>query len=154
MARQHLVLLWLSLVSLHLGCCCLSKDEVKGHPHLSLASILGDNPSVAKAKRGGGWGFPSKTVGAELLTLPVEWWYNWGNYIPNADAANVTQVLLGQHLILTFETRLPGLSTTLDILLAVLHCIFSPDCNVSKICNPSQMKAWVMCSQKLAGTAL
>ncbi len=73
--------------------CCLSDAEIRSHPRVSLASLLDEEPSVAKAKRGGAWGFPSKTVGPELRAMPVDWWYNWGNYIPDVDAANITKVI-------------------------------------------------------------
>ena len=77
---------------LHACSCCLSDVEIRNHPRVSLASLLGEEQSEEKTKRGGGWGFPSKTVGAELRAIPVQWWYNWGNYIPDTDAANYTQV--------------------------------------------------------------
>lgn len=83
------------MILLHACSCCLSELEIINHPRVSLASLLGEEQTLSRTKRGGGWGFPSKTVGAELRTIPVEWWYNWGNYIPDTDAANFTQVLAG-----------------------------------------------------------
>ena len=124
---QRLVLVWLSLYLFKLSCCCFSDDEVKSHPHLSLAALLGEEPSVAKAKRGGAWGFPSKTVGAELTSMPVEWWYNWGNYIPNADAAKLTQVI---QICAPEEQGFPSKLPNVTVCLGLLQHTSTSVCNV------------------------
>lgn len=43
-------------------------------------------------KRGGGWGYTAQDVGGELQAMPVRWWYNWGNGIPDSAAQAVTAV--------------------------------------------------------------
>lgn len=42
--------------------------------------------SLAPKKRGTGWGYTAQNVSSELQALPVSWWYNWGNGIPDAAA--------------------------------------------------------------------
>ena len=43
-------------------------------------------------KRGGGWGYTAQDVSGELEAMPVQWWYNWGNGIPDPAAQAVTAV--------------------------------------------------------------
>lgn len=83
--------LWVLLAVVNISYCCVSEADIENHPCASLASLLGEDLSTLK--RGSGWGWPSKTVGAELKALPVAWWYDWGNYIPDESAQNHTKVI-------------------------------------------------------------
>lgn len=44
------------------------------------------------SKRGTGWGFNATGLAPELRALPVSWWYNWGNYNPDAEAVATSKV--------------------------------------------------------------
>ena len=46
----------------------------------------------APKKRGGGWGYTAQNVSNELQAMPVQWWYNWGNGIPDPAAEATTAV--------------------------------------------------------------
>lgn len=51
----------------------------------------------APKKRGGAWGYTAQDVSGELHALTVQWWYNWGNGIPDAAAEATTAVSLAAH---------------------------------------------------------
>ena len=66
---------------------------------LLLICVLGPGSSVTQSisklgpkKRGGGWGYTAHNVSGELEAMPVRWWYNWGNGIPNPAAQALTAV--------------------------------------------------------------
>ena len=59
-----------------------------------LAELLATEsiPKLGPKKRGGGWGYTAQNVSGELEAMPVQWWYNWGNGIPDPAAQAVTEV--------------------------------------------------------------
>ncbi len=66
---------------------------------LFLLGVLAADLSAAQTvsnlgpnKRGGGWGYTAQDVSGELQAMPVQWWYNWGNGIPDPAAQAVTAV--------------------------------------------------------------
>ena len=60
---------------------------------LSTAQTISE---VGLKKRGGGWGYTAQDVAGELQAMPVRWWYNWGNGIPDPTAQAETAV---RHLL-------------------------------------------------------
>ena len=53
---------------------------------------------LGSKKRGGGWGYTAPDVSGELEAMPVQWWYNWGNGIPDPAAQAVTAVTFILHV--------------------------------------------------------
>jgi hypothetical protein len=72
-------------------CLCCLMLWVLLEMHLASAQ---NSTSSAPKKRGTGWGYTAQNVSSELQALPVSWWYNWGNGIPDADAKATTAVSL------------------------------------------------------------
>ena len=71
--------------------------------YLLLSCVLAAEPLLSHTitklgpkKRGCGWGYTAQNVSAELEALPVQWWYNWGNGIPDPAAEAFTAV---RHLL-------------------------------------------------------
>ena len=58
---------------------------------VALILLVGQTSSALQIvpKRGTGWGYNDQGVKAELKLLPLTWWYNWGNGIPDGIAADV-----------------------------------------------------------------
>lgn len=77
--------------ALNLGKPCLRCLIVWVLLEMHFASAQ-DSTGLAPKKRGSGWGYTAQNVSNELQALPVSWWYNWGNGIPDAAAEATTAV--------------------------------------------------------------
>ena len=62
-------------------------------------------PKLGPKKRGGGWGYTAQNVSAELEAMPVQWWYNWGNGIPDPAVHALTEVRFPLHVVHEIRRR-------------------------------------------------